>query len=138
MKYFLFTRLSKIEIDSWPSGAERSYVSNAKSPNPAQLLNRSSTFASPPAKRTRLGSPPFNCQTTPALQVRGMTTSYTSHTSSLVGLSSISSMSASNTLPTRNPPAGTLPPGTLVTVGKHQVTIDRWISEGWLQRLRES
>lgn len=29
-----------------------------------------------------------------------------------------------------NPPPGTFPPGTLITVGQHKVTIERYLSEG--------
>jgi len=33
-------------------------------------------------------------------------------------------------MPQKSVRAGTLAPGTLVTVGKHSVTIERWLSEG--------
>jgi hypothetical protein len=46
--------------------------------------------------------------------------------SSMVKQASLSTPS----IPPRTAPAGTLPPGTLVTVGKHNVTIERWLSEG--------
>jgi hypothetical protein len=61
-----------------------------------------------------------------------MTSPYSSHSSSLANLSHAVSLSTppSVVIPQRNVPAGTLPPGTHVTVGKHTVTIERWLSEG--------
>jgi hypothetical protein len=60
-----------------------------------------------------------------------MSSPYTSHSSSLANLSNATSASAAaSVIPTRTVPAGTLPPRTLVTVGKHNVTIERWLSEG--------
>ena len=55
-------------------------------------------------------------------------TSYSSNSSSLANISK--AVSLSTVITPRNVPAGTLPPGTLVTVGKHNVTIERWLSEG--------
>ena len=61
-----------------------------------------------------------------------MASPYSSHSSSLANLSNATSLSAppSVVVPQRNVPAGTLPAGTLLTVGKHNVTIERWLSEG--------
>ena len=56
-----------------------------------------------------------------------MSSPYASHSSSLANLANAASSAA---VPNRAVPAGTLPPGTLVTVGKHNVTIERWLSEG--------
>jgi len=69
-----------------------------------------------------------------------MATLYSSQNPSLAGLAGSPSVSSlvSAALPTRNAPAGTLPPGTQVTVGKHSVTIDRWLSEGKLISRRSS
>src|SRR5579859_5813500 len=60
-----------------------------------------------------------------------MTSLYANTSQSNLSLPSSSSAPISSSLPPpRNAPAGALPPGTLVTVGKHTVTIDRWLSEG--------
>ena len=60
-----------------------------------------------------------------------MASPYSSHSASLANLSKAASLSTPPVIiPQRNVPAGTLPPGTVVTVGKHNVTIERWLSEG--------
>jgi hypothetical protein len=65
-----------------------------------------------------------------------MSSPYSSHSSSMANLSKVTSLSAVSApapaaaAATRNVPAGTLPPGTHLTVGKHNVIIDRWLSEG--------
>jgi hypothetical protein len=66
-----------------------------------------------------------------------MASLYSSHNSSHANLTATTSLSALTAIPTRNAPAGTLPPGTLVTVGKHSVTVERWLSEGRLLLSRD-
>jgi hypothetical protein len=68
-----------------------------------------------------------------------MASPFSSHSSSLANLSRVTSLTAASgpapaaaAAAARNVPAGTLPPGTHLTVGKHNVTIDRWLSEGTL------
>jgi hypothetical protein len=61
-----------------------------------------------------------------------MASLYTSQNSSFSNLSKSTSLTTPAAIQPRNAPAGTLPPGTLVTVGKHQVTVERWLSEGTL------
>jgi hypothetical protein len=62
-----------------------------------------------------------------------MASPFSSHSSSIANLSKVTSLtavSAPAAATAHSVPAGTLPPGTHLTVGKHNVTIDRWLSEG--------
>jgi len=109
-----------LSIGDWSSGR---CISRAERLREPISLHPSSANCS---VRILLSSPP---------RKERMSSPYTSQSSSLANLSNATSASAP-VIPTRTAPAGTLPPGTPVTVGKHNVTIERWLSEGNASKVR--
>src|ERR1700738_1126071 len=64
-----------------------------------------------------------------------MATAYRPHTPSVPSLAGPTTVATPAPVTSKPAPAGTLPPGTNVTVGKHSVTIERWLSEGSAQKM---